>query len=103
MEMIIDFLGSSRVDIHFGTFTDATDEPPVASAPSPFELFRASIIFWAEIYVLGFCKQRNLPAERIHSIERINYNPNTRTASSAASAAFPLSTLPPAARMFLTT
>jgi putative redox protein len=55
MEMIIDFHGSSRVDAHFGTFTDATDEPPVDSAPSPFELFRASISTWAGITVLGFC------------------------------------------------
>jgi hypothetical protein len=38
--------------------------------------------------VPGFCQQRTSPAGRIHSIERINLNPNTRTARRAASAAF---------------
>jgi putative redox protein len=74
MEMIIDFPGGSRVDAHFGQFTVATDQPPVASAPSPFELFLASIGTCAGIYVLGFCKQRNLSAEGIRIVERINHS-----------------------------
>ena len=77
MEMIIDFPGGSRVDAHFGTFTVATDQPPAASAPSPFEVFLSSIGTCAGIYVLGFCKQRNLPTEGIRIIERINHNPLT--------------------------
>ena len=43
MEMVIDFPGSSRVDAHFGDFTVATDQLPIASAPSPLEIFLASI------------------------------------------------------------
>jgi hypothetical protein len=39
MEMVIDFPGGSRVDAHFGDFTVATDQPPIASSPSPFEIF----------------------------------------------------------------
>ena len=74
MEMIIDFPGGSRVDAHFGQFTVATDQPPVASAPSPFEIFLASIGTCAGIYVLGFCKQRNLSAEGIRIVERINHS-----------------------------
>ncbi len=74
MEMIIDFPGGSRVDAHFGTFTVATDQPPVASAPSPFEVFLSSIGTCAGIYVLGFCNQRNLPTEGIRIVERINHN-----------------------------
>ena len=77
MEMIIDFPGGSRVDAHFGTFTVATDQPPAASAPSPFEVFLSSIGTCAGIYVLGFCKQRNLPTDGIRIIERINHNPLT--------------------------
>ncbi len=65
MEMMIDFPGGARVDAHFGPFTVATDQPPVASAPSPFELFLSSIGTCAGIYVLGFCRQRNLPADGI--------------------------------------
>jgi putative redox protein len=74
MEMIIDFPGGSRVDAHFGPFTVATDQPPVASAPSPFEVFLSSIGTCAGIYVLGFCKQRNLPTEGIRIVERINHS-----------------------------
>jgi len=77
MEMIIDFPGGSRVDAHFGTFTVATDQPQVASAPSPFEYFLSSIGTCAGIYVLGFCKQHNLPTEGIRILERINHNPMT--------------------------
>lgn len=74
MEMIIDFPGGSRVDAHFGQFTVATDQPPIASAPSPFEVFLASIGTCAGIYVLGFCRQRNLSAEGIRIVERINHS-----------------------------
>jgi putative redox protein len=77
MEMIIDFPGGSRVDAHFGPFTVATDQPPAATAPSPFEIFLSSIGTCAGIYVLGFCKQRNLPTEGIAILQRINHNPST--------------------------
>ena len=77
MEMIIDFPGGSRVDAHFGSFTVATDQPPVASALSPFEVFLSSIGTCAGIYVLGFCKQRNLPTEGIRIVERINHSHST--------------------------
>ena len=75
MEMIIDFPGGSRVDAHFGNFTVATDQPPVASAPTPFAIFLASIGTCAGIYVLGFCRQRGLPADGIHIVERVHSNP----------------------------
>ena len=74
MEMMIDFPGGSRVDAHFGSFTVATDQPPVASAPSPFEVFLASIGTCAGIYVLGFCSQRGLPTEGIRIVEQINHD-----------------------------
>ncbi len=74
MEMMIDFPGGSRVDAHFGPYTVPTDQPPVASAPSPFELFLSSIGTCAGIYVLGFCQQRGLPTEGIRIIERINHS-----------------------------
>jgi putative redox protein len=77
MEMLIDFPGGSRVEAHFGSFTVATDQPPAASAPTPFEVFLSSIGTCAGIYVLGFCKQRNLPTEGLRIIERINHSPVT--------------------------
>ena len=70
MELIIDFPGGSRVDAHFGSFTVQTDQPPTASAPSPFDVFLSSIGTCAGIYVLGFCQQRGLPTEGIRIVER---------------------------------
>jgi ribosomal protein S12 methylthiotransferase accessory factor len=70
MDMLIDFPGGLRVDAHFGEHVVKTDQPPVNSAPSPFELFLSSIGTCAGIYVLGFCRQRNLPAEGIRIIQR---------------------------------
>jgi ribosomal protein S12 methylthiotransferase accessory factor len=75
MEILIDFPGSSRVDAHFGDFTVPTDQPPAASAPTPFAVFLSSIGTCAGIYVLGFCKQRNLPTNDIRIVQRIHSNP----------------------------
>ena len=77
MEMLIDFPGGSRVDAHFGNFTIQTDQPPVASAPTPFATFLASIGTCAGIYVLGFCQQRGLPTEGIRIVQRMHSNPLT--------------------------
>ncbi len=77
MEMVIDFPGGARVDAHFGGVTLKTDQPPVASAPTPFATFLASIGTCAGIYVLGFCQQRGIPTEGIRLIERIEKDPAT--------------------------
>ena len=74
MEMLIDFPGGSRVDAHFGNFTVNTDQPPASSAPSPFEVFLASIGTCAGIYVLGFCQQRGLPTTDIRIVERVEHS-----------------------------
>lgn len=71
MEMIIDFPGGARVDAHFGPFTIQTDQPPQASAPTPFATFLASIGTCAGIYVLGFCRQRGLSTEGLRLIQHI--------------------------------
>ena len=75
MEMLIDFPGGSRVDAHFGPYTVPTDQPPAAGAPTPFAVFLSSIGTCAGIYVLGFCRQRNLPTDGIRIIQRIHSNP----------------------------
>ena len=82
MEMLIDFPGGARVDAHFNGFTVRTDQGPQgggeASAPTPFDLFLASLGTCAGIYVLGFCRQRGLPTEGIQLRERVVRNPETR-------------------------
>ena len=71
MEMLIDFPGGSRVDAHFGSFTVQTDQPPEASAPTPFEVFLASFGTCAGIFVLGFCRQRNLSTDGLRIVQRV--------------------------------
>jgi ribosomal protein S12 methylthiotransferase accessory factor len=78
MEMIIDFPGGSRVDAHFDGFTVPTDQPPAASAPTPFAVFLSSIGTCAGIYVLGFCQQRGIPTDGIRIVQRTHSNPLTR-------------------------
>ena len=81
MEMIIDFPGGARVDAHFGPYTIMTDQPPAgggqAEAPTPFALFLASMGTCAGIYVLGFCKQRNLPTDGIRILQRVHRDMQT--------------------------
>lgn len=77
MEMLIDFPGGSRVDAHFGSFHVATDQPPEASAPTPFALFLSSIGTCAGIYILGFCRQRSLPTEGIRLMQHMYTNPSS--------------------------
>ena len=81
MEMIVDFPGGARVDAHFGPFTVATDQPPsgggAGSAPTPFAMFLASIGTCAGIYVLNFCRQRNISTEGIRIVENTAVDPET--------------------------
>ncbi len=77
MEMMIDFPGGERVDAHFGPHTVKTDQPPTYSAPTPFEVFLASIGTCAGIYVLGFCRQRGLSTEGIRIQQRAHSSPTT--------------------------
>jgi putative redox protein len=79
MDMIVTFPGGARVDAQFGKHTIKTDQPARGggddSAPSPFQLFLGSIATCAGIYVLGFCKQRDLPTDGIRLVQRLDVNP----------------------------
>jgi ribosomal protein S12 methylthiotransferase accessory factor len=81
MDLIIDFPGGAKVDAHFGSFTVETDQSPrdggEGSAPMPFDLFLSSIGTCAGIYVLGFCRKRNLPTDGIRIVERVHPDPAT--------------------------
>jgi len=44
------------------------------SAPSPFELFLASIGTCAGIYVKSFCDNRSIPTDNIRIIQSTEYN-----------------------------
>jgi putative redox protein len=65
--MEIRFPGGLEVEAADGAFSTLTDQPVAqgggGSAPSPFDLFLASIGTCAGLYALRFCQQRNLDAE----------------------------------------
>ena len=81
MEMIVSFPGGARVDASFGPYTVKTDQPPqgggTGSAPTPFALFLASIGTCAGIYVLGFLRQRGIPAEDVRIIQKVHRDRST--------------------------
>ena len=77
MEMKIDFPGGDRVDAHIDPLTISTDQivPYVEGAnPAPFDLFLASIGTCAGIYVLRFCRSRNIPTDDIRIVQRAKRN-----------------------------
>ncbi|MFH0862140.1 MAG: OsmC family protein [Candidatus Altiarchaeota archaeon] len=64
--MKVTFPGGMRVDVEYKGYTIATDQPKPAgdgSAPSPFDLFLASICSCAGFYALNFCKARKISTE----------------------------------------
>jgi ribosomal protein S12 methylthiotransferase accessory factor len=65
--MEIRFAGGMEVEAVDGGFTIRTDQPVLqggrGAAPTPFDLFLASIGTCAGLYALRFCEQRNLDSE----------------------------------------
>jgi putative redox protein len=82
MEITVDFPEGARVDAHFGSFIVQTDQSAASggagSAPSPFEVFLASLATCAGVYVMGFCKMRGIPTEGIRLIQRTEQDPSTK-------------------------
>ena len=74
MDMEILFPGGKKVDAVYKGFTIRTDQPKESggegSAPTPFDLFLASIGTCAGVFVLFFCQQRGIPTEGIRMIQR---------------------------------
>ena len=64
MSMEIHFPGGVAVNAQYKGFTIATDQPEANggthSAPSPFDLFLASLGTCAGFFALRFCQQRDL-------------------------------------------
>jgi putative redox protein len=81
MEMVVSFPGGACVEATCDDVVIRTDQPVLngglRSAPTPFELFLASMGTCAGIYVLGFCQQRGLPNEDIRIIQHVEMDPRT--------------------------
>jgi putative redox protein len=76
-EIIVTLPGGRRVDARVGAHVLHTDQPVSNggedAAPSPFQLFLASVGACAGIFVQGFCAARKIPTEGIRIIERPGY------------------------------
>jgi ribosomal protein S12 methylthiotransferase accessory factor len=85
MEMVISFPGGARVDATVGDFVIKTDQPPQGggdgTAPTPFAHFLASIGTCAGIYILGFCRQRDIPTDGIRIRQKMERDAETRLVS----------------------
>ena len=77
MEIKITFPGNKKVNAEINGMVINTDQPKElggdGAAPSPFLHFLASIGTCAGIYVLSFCRERNIPVEGLSLIQRIEY------------------------------
>ena len=76
MNLKVKFPGGLRVDAEYGPFNIETDQ--TGSAPPPFALFLASIGTCAGIYVLNFCKSRNLSTEGLEINQNMDVDSSTR-------------------------
>ena len=77
----ITFGGGKKVNAHVRDFIINTDQPISDggnnSAPSPFELFLASIGTCAGFYVVSFCQARAIPTDNIRLTQTIIRNDTT--------------------------
>jgi ribosomal protein S12 methylthiotransferase accessory factor len=77
-EIVITLPGGRRVDAqlpgHLVRTDQSRDMGGEDSAPTPFQLFLASIGTCAGIFVQGFCAKRGLPTEGIRLLERPRYD-----------------------------
>ena len=81
MDVEVYFPGNKRVFAKFGDFVVETDQPTKdggdATAPTPFEMFIASIATCAGVFVLEFLQNRGLPTEDAGVFLRAERNAET--------------------------
>lgn len=81
MEMEISFPGGKKVDSSFKGHTVQTDQSKKlggeGSAPSPTELFLASIATCAGYYAMAFCEKRKLNTDKLKV--KVDFQANKKT------------------------
>jgi len=80
-EINVTFPGKKKVNAEYKGFTIATDQPPAAggdgTAPSPFDLFLASLAACAGIYVVDFCTNRGISLDGVKLQQTMERNAET--------------------------
>lgn len=76
--MEITFDGGKIITAHLKGHDIKTDQPVAGggtnTAPTPFDLFLASIGTCAGIYVKSFCDQRGIQTDKIKIVQSVDYN-----------------------------
>ncbi len=85
MNLKVSFPEGLKVNAEYNGFVHKTDQPVAGggdgSAPSPFDMFLASIGTCAGIYILGFCKQRGIDASEVEIHQSMEFDPIKRMIS----------------------
>ena len=93
MNVSVSFPGGVAVDAALKGHRVRTDQPrPIGedSAPSPFDLFVASLATCMGFYALRFCQERDIPAEGLGlSVETVRDEERKRVATVRASLTLP--------------
>ncbi len=77
----ITFAGNKKVDAHFRGFTLKSDQPVADggenTAPSPLEIFLASIGMCAGFYIISFCQSRSISTSNMSMTQTVIRNDKT--------------------------
>lgn len=81
-ELTIGFPGGSKVDVHLDGLVVHTDQPVKdggqGSAPTPSQLFLASIASCAGYYALVFCQKRGIETQGMGLVMRLAKDDTTK-------------------------
>jgi putative redox protein len=87
-EIKVTFPGGLKVDAEYKGFLVHTDQPVYGggeeTAPAPFDLFLVSLATCAGIYVVYFCRERNIPTDRASVVMKMERNPGSKMISRIA-------------------
>jgi putative redox protein len=81
-EIKVTFPGGLKVDAEYKGFVIRTDQPVYdggeETAPAPFDLFLVSLATCVGIYVVAFCRERNIPTDRASVVMKMEKNPGSK-------------------------
>jgi ribosomal protein S12 methylthiotransferase accessory factor len=80
-DIVVTLPGGRRIDARVGGHVVRTDQVVEdggeGTAPTPFQLFLASMGACAGIFVQGFCAKRDISTEGIRIVERPRFDPES--------------------------
>jgi putative redox protein len=78
-EIKVTFPGGLRVDAEYKGFVVETDQPVQhgggGTALAPFDFFLVSIAACAGFYVVAFCREREIPTDKVGVVMRMEKDP----------------------------